>query len=73
LWSEPVGPFIFGKGIAQVLTKHELHKLHQRLEEREQQKAVVEVSATPAKQQTVATEQESMQAEKEDTTQLYIG
>jgi hypothetical protein len=27
----------------------------------------------PAKQQTVATEQESGQAEKEDTTQLYIG
>jgi hypothetical protein len=27
----------------------------------------------PTKQQTVATEQESMQTEKEDTTQLYIG
>jgi hypothetical protein len=27
----------------------------------------------PARQQTVATEQESVQAEKEDTTQLYIG
>jgi hypothetical protein len=27
----------------------------------------------PTKQQTVATEQESVQAEKEDTTQLYIG
>ena len=27
----------------------------------------------PAKQQTVTTEQESVQAEKEDTTQLYIG
>jgi hypothetical protein len=27
----------------------------------------------PAKQQIVAKEQESVQAEKEDTTQLYIG
>jgi hypothetical protein len=27
----------------------------------------------PAKQQMVATEQEIRQAEKEDTTQLYIG
>jgi hypothetical protein len=27
----------------------------------------------PTKQQMVATEQESVQAEKEDTTQLYIG
>jgi hypothetical protein len=37
---------------------------------RRETKAVVKVSATPAKQQTVATEQESVQAEKEDTTQL---
>jgi hypothetical protein len=54
------------------LTKHELRKLHQRLGERAIE-AVVEVSATPAKQKMVATEQESMQTEKEDTTQLYIG
>jgi hypothetical protein len=27
----------------------------------------------PTRQKTVATEQESAQAEKEDTTQLYIG
>jgi len=33
----------------------------------------MEVSATPAKQQMVATEQESVQAKKEDKTQLYIG
>jgi hypothetical protein len=33
----------------------------------------VEASATPPKQQTVATEQESEQAEQEDITQLYIG
>jgi hypothetical protein len=33
----------------------------------------VEASATPAKQQTVATEQEEVQAEQEDITQLYIG
>jgi hypothetical protein len=32
----------------------------------------VEVSAMPAKQQTVATEQENGKAEKEDTTHLYI-
>jgi hypothetical protein len=38
--------------------------------EKEKQKAVVKLSVTPAKQQTVATEQESMQAEKEYTTQL---
>jgi hypothetical protein len=30
----------------------------------------VKVGTTPAKQQTAATEQESVQAEKEDTTQL---
>jgi hypothetical protein len=33
----------------------------------------VEASTTPAKQQTVATEQESVQAEQKDITQLYIG
>jgi hypothetical protein len=33
----------------------------------------VEASATPAKQQTVATEQEDVQAEQKDITQLYIG
>jgi hypothetical protein len=33
----------------------------------------VGASTTPAKQQTVATEQESEQAEQKDITQLYIG
>ena len=33
----------------------------------------MEASATLAKQQTVATEQESEQDEKKDITQLYIG
>jgi hypothetical protein len=41
--------------------------------DKEQQKAAAEVSTMPTKQQTVATELESMQTEKEDTTQLYIG
>jgi hypothetical protein len=41
--------------------------------EKEKHEAVVKFSATPAKQQMVATEQESMQAEKEDTNQRYIG
>ena len=38
--------------------------------EKEQHKAVAKVRATPTKQQTVATEKEILQAEKEDTTQL---
>jgi hypothetical protein len=38
--------------------------------EKEQQKEIVKVSATPAKKQMVATKQKSVQAEKEDTTQL---
>ena len=33
----------------------------------------MESSATPAKQQTIATEQESEQAKQKDITQLYIG
>jgi len=39
----------------------------------EQKKTVAEANTTPAKQQIVATEQEKLQAEQEDITQLYIG
>jgi hypothetical protein len=52
-----LGPSFLGRNL-QVLTKHELRKLHQRLEERVTENSCGS-STTPAKQQTVATEQES--------------
>jgi hypothetical protein len=72
LWSEPVGPFAFGKELRKILLSTSCTNFI-RGREKDKQKAVVKVSATSTKQKTVVIEQESVQAEKEDTTQLYIG